>query len=166
MPKRVKSQKVKILHLQAFCTQWTIYIVTYIATSCCHLYWPNGSNAQFTPLTPTRRNCFVASVSAVWTQFATSSRRLPTDSVDNLETDQTDCIAFDYTNFIDIDNFFNNDVISSGAVIGKFFCAYTVNRYPHCHQWRIQLWAVRAAIDQKFRAGLGGATQTRGQIFS
>jgi len=25
--------------------------------------------------------------------------RLPTDSVDNLETDQTDSIAFDYTNF-------------------------------------------------------------------
>jgi len=33
-------------------------------------------------------------------EFATSSRRLPTDSVDNVETDQlTDCIAFDYTNF-------------------------------------------------------------------
>jgi len=26
------------------------------------------------------------------------SRRLPTDSVDNLETDQTDSTAFDYTN--------------------------------------------------------------------
>jgi len=57
------------------------------------------TNAQYTPPTPTRRNCFVASTSAVWTQFATSSRRLPTDSVDNLETDQTDSIAFDYTNF-------------------------------------------------------------------
>ena len=51
--------------------------------------------AQYTP--PTRRNCFVAS--AVWTQFATSSRRLPADSVDNLKTDQTDSVAFDYTNF-------------------------------------------------------------------
>ena len=29
----------------------------------------------------------------------TITRRLPTDSVDNLETDQTDSIAFDYTNF-------------------------------------------------------------------
>ena len=29
----------------------------------------------------------------------TSLRRLPTDSVDNFETDQTDSIAFDYTNF-------------------------------------------------------------------
>ena len=27
------------------------------------------------------------------------SRRLPTDPVDNFETDQTDSIAFDYTNF-------------------------------------------------------------------
>jgi len=34
-----------------------------------------------------------ASTSAVWTHFATSSRRLPTDSVDNLETDHTDSIA-------------------------------------------------------------------------
>jgi len=72
-----------------------------------------GRYAQYTPPTPTRRNCFVASASAVWTQFATSSRRQPTDSVDNLETDQTDPIAFDYTNLIDIDNFFNNDVIMS-----------------------------------------------------
>ena len=28
-----------------------------------------------------------------------NSRRLPTDSVDNFETGQTDSIAFDYTNF-------------------------------------------------------------------
>ena len=55
--------------------------------------------AQYTPPTPTRRNCFVASAWAVWTEFATISWRLPTDSVDNLETDQTDSIAFDYTNF-------------------------------------------------------------------
>jgi len=33
------------------------------------------------------------SVSAMWPEFATNSRRLPTDSVDNLETDQTDSIA-------------------------------------------------------------------------
>ena len=61
--------------------------------NCYCRQWPK---AQYTPPTPTRRNCFVASASAVWTQFATSSRRLPTDSVDNLETDQTDSIAFDY----------------------------------------------------------------------
>ena len=59
---------------------------------CCFLCL-----AQYIPPTPTRRNRFVASASAVWTQFATSSRRLPTDSVDNLETDQADSIAFDYT---------------------------------------------------------------------
>jgi len=46
----------------------------------------SSTNAQYTPPTPTRRNCRVASSSAVRTQFATSSRRLPTDSVDNLET--------------------------------------------------------------------------------
>jgi len=44
-----------------------------------------------TPPTPTRLNCRVSrcvpSPSAVWTEFATSSRRLPTDSVDNSETE-------------------------------------------------------------------------------
>ena len=45
---------------------------------------------QYTP--PTRLNCRVES-RAVWTEFATSLRRLPTDSVDNLETDQADSIA-------------------------------------------------------------------------
>jgi len=44
---------------------------------------------QYTPPTPT----WVASASAVWTEFATRWR-LPTDSVDNnLETDQTDSTA-------------------------------------------------------------------------
>jgi len=55
--------------------------------------------AQYTPPMPTWRSCFVALALAVWTQFATSSRRLPMDSVDSLETEQTDSIAFDYTNF-------------------------------------------------------------------
>jgi len=37
-----------------------------------------------------------------------------------------------------------------------------------CSQWRIQLWAVRAPPPHwpKLRAGHGGATQTRGQIFT
>ena len=48
--------------------------------------------------------------------FATSWRRLPTDSVDNFETDQIDSIAFDYTNFVNIDNFLNNDVIMSSLL--------------------------------------------------
>ena len=52
---------------------------------------------QYTP--PMRLNyrvelsSWVASASVVWTKFVISSRRLPTDSVDNLETDQTDSIA-------------------------------------------------------------------------
>ena len=54
----------------------------------------DNSLAQCTPPTQTRLSGqVVTSVSEVWTQFATSSRRLPTDSVDSLETDQTDCIA-------------------------------------------------------------------------
>jgi len=35
----------------------------------------------------TQLSSWVASASAVWTEFATSSRRLPTDSVDNLENE-------------------------------------------------------------------------------
>ena len=50
--------------------------------------------------------------SAVWTQFATSSRRLPTDSVDNLETGQTDSIAVWLREFLSIlITFLNNDDI-------------------------------------------------------
>ena len=67
-------------------------VAVFVASLCMNY-------AQYTPPTRTRRNCFVASASAVWTQFATSSRRLLTDSVDSLETDQTDSVAFDYTNF-------------------------------------------------------------------
>ena len=73
-----------------------------LSLSLSHFRTDLMAHAQYTPPTPTptRRNCFVASASAVWTQFATrpSSRRLPTDSVDGLETDLTDSIAFDYTN--------------------------------------------------------------------
>jgi len=46
-----------------------------------------------------------------------SSRRLPTDSVDNLETDQTDSIAVWLREFlIYIDNFFNNDDIMTSLL--------------------------------------------------
>jgi len=49
--------------------------------------------------------------SAACTEFATSSRRLPTDSVDNLETGHSGLTTWI---LIDIDdNFFNNDVIMS-----------------------------------------------------
>jgi len=42
----------------------------------------------------------------VWTQFATSSRRLSTDSVDNLETEHSGLTTWI---LIDIDNFFNSE---------------------------------------------------------
>ena len=80
------------------------------------------TKAQYTPPTPTRRNC---RVSSRWRRrcvhkFATSSRRLPTDSIDNLETGQTDCVCVCFCVLttwilIDTDNFFqqwrHNDVI-------------------------------------------------------
>ena len=54
------------------------------------------------------------------TQFATSSRRLPTDSFENLDTGQTDSIglAFELITpiLIDIDNFFNNDDIMTSLL--------------------------------------------------
>jgi len=63
------------------------------------------------------RNCFVASASAVWTQFATSSR-LPTDSVDNFETTKHCRLYSCMTTWIliDIDNFFNNDDIMTSSL--------------------------------------------------
>jgi len=45
--------------------------------------------------------------------FATSSRRLPTDSVDNLNAEHSGLTTWI---LIDIDNFFNNDVIMSSLV--------------------------------------------------
>ena len=44
-------------------------------------YIYESTNAQYTPPTPTRRNCRVASRRRCVHEFATSSRRLPTDSV-------------------------------------------------------------------------------------
>jgi len=53
--------------------------------------------------------------SAVWTEFATSSRRPLTDSIDNLEIDIASRLHSGLTTWIliNIDNFFNNDVIMS-----------------------------------------------------
>jgi len=61
----------------------------------------------------TRRKCSVASRRRCEHEFATSSRRLPTDSIDNLETGQTDCVCVCLTTWIliDTDNFFNSDDI-------------------------------------------------------
>jgi len=55
----------------------------------------------------------VASASAVWTQFATSSRRLPTDSVDHFETEHSSLTMWI---LVDIDKFSNNDVTVSSLV--------------------------------------------------
>jgi len=51
--------------------------------------------AQYTPPPLTRLNCRVVSRRRRHSvhEFATNSRRLPTDSVDKLETDKTDSIA-------------------------------------------------------------------------
>ena len=71
--------------------------------------------AQYTPPTPTRRNCRVASRRRrrCEHEFATTSTRLPTDTVDDLETEHSSLTTWI---LIDIDKFFNNDVIMSSLV--------------------------------------------------
>jgi len=63
-------------------------------------------------------------------EFATSSRRLPTDSIDNLETDQTDSIAVWRTTWIliDSDNFFNSDDIMTSVFKKLIFIKIDVIR--------------------------------------
>ena len=75
-----------------------IQTVLYKRVLLCSLPIHNGLcpiQQAYTPptQTPTRLNCRVGVASAVWTEFATSSRRLPTDSAYNFESDQTDSIA-------------------------------------------------------------------------
>jgi len=95
--------------------------------------------AQYTP--PTRRNCFVASRQRQrrWCvhEFATSSRRLPTDSIDNLETGQTDCVCFCVLTtwiLIDTDNFFNSDDIMTSLLkkLTIFIKIGVIKRYGVC----------------------------------
>jgi len=71
--------------------------------------------AQYTPPTPMRLCCGVESCRRrlCETKFATSSRRLPTDSVDNLETEHSGLITWI---LIYIHNVFNNDVVVSSLV--------------------------------------------------
>jgi len=52
-------------------------------------------------------------------KFATSSRRLPTDSVDNLDTDCWDSVAVCLREFWSVDVFFNNDVIMLSIVTNR-----------------------------------------------
>jgi len=77
-----------------FHVNWTK--VTTSLKSNCNLLCKSANNLMFLMriLYPiglhtadaTQLSSCVASASAVWTQFATSLRRMPTDSVDNLET--------------------------------------------------------------------------------
>ena len=102
-----------------------------------HCYIPfhamrNHTNAWYTP--PTRRNCLVGSRCVH--EFATSSRRLPTDSIDNLETVQTDSIAVWRTTWIsiDTDNFFNSDDIMTSLLkkLSIFIKIGAMKRYGVC----------------------------------
>jgi len=80
-------------------TQYKLYAI--MVMPACRLV---HHQITYTPPTPTRLNCRVASASAVCSEFATSSRRLPTDSVDNLETGHSGLTTWI---FIDTDNFFS-----------------------------------------------------------
>jgi len=93
--------------------------------------------AQYTPPTPTRQNCRVSSRRRCVHEFATSSRRLPTDSVDNLETGQTDCVCFFVLTtwiLIDTDNFFNSDDIMTSLFkkLSIFIKIGVIKRYGVC----------------------------------
>jgi len=100
------------------------------------------SNTQYTPPTPTRRNCFVASRRRrrCVHEFATSSRRLPTDSIHNLETGQTDCVCVCFCVclttwiFIDTDNFINSDDIMTSLLkkLLIFIKIGVIKRYGVC----------------------------------
>jgi len=92
-----------------------------------------SSKAQYTPPTLTRRNCRVASRQWCVHEFATSSRRLPTDSaitycchkstnLSSKSSDQTDSMHFTYFYTCIREffyNFFNNDVITSSLSTGN-----------------------------------------------
>jgi len=90
--------------------------------------------AQYTP--PMRRNCFVASRRQCVHEFATCSWRLSTDSIDNLETGQTDSIAVSRTMWIliDTDNFFNSDDIITSLLkkLSIFIKISVIKRYGVC----------------------------------
>jgi len=101
-------------------------------------------NAQYTPPTPTRRNCFVVSRRRrrCVHEFATtcSSRRLPTDSIDNMETGQTDCVCVCFCVclttwiLIDTDNLFNSDDIMTSLFkkLSIFIKIGVIKRYGVC----------------------------------
>jgi len=94
--------------MRALFTQVSVYLYSRWMQFDLHVSQIHTTDANATQLS----SC-VASASAVWTQFATSSRRLPTDYVDNLETEHS-CLTTWI--LIDIDNVFNNDVTMSSLV--------------------------------------------------
>jgi len=112
----------------------------------------DDGNTQYTP--PTRRNCRVESRRrrAVWTQFATSSRRLLTDSVDNLETEDSGLTTWI---LIDIDNFFNNDVIMSVTNLKSSTAQEIVNWVTTAD------WCVHTADTTQLDFAVGKFVQTR-----
>ena len=73
-------------------------------------------------------------------EFATSSRRLPTDSIDNLKTGQTDsvcvcfCVCLTTRILIDTDNFFNSDDIMTSLLkkLSIFIKIGVIKRYGVC----------------------------------
>jgi len=102
---------------------------------------------------------WVASASAVWTEFATSSRRLTTDSVDNLKTDQTDFIAIRLREFWSIMITFLTMTSScrhlSPTSIVQLHCC-TGNCKPGHDCRRVRSHRRRESTRQLSRVGVGG----------
>ena len=144
VPLRLKRNhhinKLQVNDIQLVCYHASATSFTKVSLVCnCDIHaWPLEAqhNAQYIPPTPTRRNCFVLSRRRCVNEFATSSRRLPTDSVDNLETGQTDSMAVWRTMWIliDTDNFFNSDDIMMSLLkkLSIFIKIGVIKRYGVC----------------------------------
>jgi len=109
----------------------------------------NTANADVT-----RLSNWVAS--AVWTEFVTSSRRPPTDSVDNLETDQTDSIAAWLCGFWStLTTFWTMTSLCrhlSPTTIARRHC-----KLGQCHDYRrVRLHRRRDSTRQLSGVGIGG----------
>ena len=112
------------IYRQLLTPQWMVFSTT---------SWrePHRSRSvlyQYTPPTPARLNCRVASRRRCVHEFATSSGRLPTDLVDNLETGQTDSIAVWLREFWSI-------LINQGE--GDFFWLKLYLRIPYTPPTRL-----------------------------
>ena len=107
------DEYINALHARIFLWRAAFHIRVYAHFTVCPVSPIHTADADTTHL-----SSWVSSVPAVWTQFASSSRRLPTASVDNWKLTKQTPQRFDYVNFdrFDTDNFFNNDVIMSSVV--------------------------------------------------